>query len=94
MVQRAYERLIVQALLDPWFGAALLIDPRRAALHEGYSPLLAESLVGLRAKTLNEFAAFLHRRVYGRAAEPPTSSIPPRREIPKAIVPFVKSARG
>jgi hypothetical protein len=93
MLQRAYERLMAHALLDPSFGAALLVDPRRAALHEGYSTLLAESLVGLRATTLNEFAASLRRRVYGRSAEPPAADMQPR-HVSAAIVPFRKSVRG
>lgn len=94
MLQRAYERLMTHALLDPSFGAALLVDPRKAALREGYSPLLAESLVGLRAGTLNEFAATLHRRVYGRSADPPTINMLPQHEPLSAIVPFRKSVRG
>ena len=94
MLQRAYERLMTHALLDPSFGAALLVDPRKAALHEGYSPLLAESLVGLRATTLNDFAASLHRRIYGRSAESPVLGMPPQREVHDVIIPFKKTVRG
>jgi hypothetical protein len=65
MLHRAYEQLIIQASLDASFGARLIADPRSAALEAGLSPLMAESLVGLRAKSLPEFARALHRRIYG-----------------------------
>ena len=65
MLQRVYEQLIVEATLDPGFGRRLISDPYDAALEAGYSTLVAESLVGLRASNLADFAAALHRRVYG-----------------------------
>jgi hypothetical protein len=65
VLRRTYEQLIIQASLDASFGARLVADPRAAALEAGFSPLMAESLVGLRAKSLPEFATALHRRVYG-----------------------------
>jgi len=65
MLHRAYEQLMVQASVDPVFGALLLTDPCQAALDANCSPMLAESLVGLRAGTLAEFAAALYERVYG-----------------------------
>jgi hypothetical protein len=63
---RTYERLIVEASLDVAFAGRLLADPRRAALDAGYDRLVAESLVGLCAESLEEFADALCRRVYGR----------------------------
>jgi hypothetical protein len=51
--------------MDPVFGAQLIKDPAPAARAAGYSPLLAESLVGLRSASLAGFAAALHERVYG-----------------------------
>ncbi len=65
MLYRTYERIIVQARLDPHFGAQLLHDPCRAALDAGLSPMIAESLAGLQAATLSAFAALVHQRVYG-----------------------------
>jgi hypothetical protein len=65
VLQRVYEQLIVEATLDPGFGRRLISDPYGAALEAGYSTLVAESLVGLRAGNLADFAAALHRRVYG-----------------------------
>ncbi len=65
MLYPAYEDLILRAALDPAFGAHLVADPPRVALQAGYCPLLAESLVGLRATTLAGFAHALHQRVYG-----------------------------
>jgi hypothetical protein len=65
MLHRAYERLILHANLDPAFGAQLIKDPAPAARAAGYSPLLAESLVGLRSSSVQGFAAALHQRVYG-----------------------------
>lgn len=65
MLHRAYERLILHANLDPVFGAQLIKDPAPAARAAGYSPLLAESLVGLRCGSLEAFASALHERVYG-----------------------------
>jgi len=65
MLHRAYEQLIVQAALDPAFSAHLIADPRRSALEAGCSPLLAESLVGLRSGALADFAGALHERIYG-----------------------------
>jgi hypothetical protein len=65
MLLRTYEQLIVKASLDRAFGAHLLADPRAAALEAGYSAIVAESMVGLSGSTLAEFAASLHRRVYG-----------------------------
>lgn len=56
---------MVQAVLDPAFGTRLLADPRQAALDAQCSPILAESLVGLRAGSLPEFAAALHTRIHG-----------------------------
>ncbi len=65
MLQRVYEQLIIEATLDSGFGTRLISDPCRAALEAGYSTVVAESLVGLRAGNLADFAAALHRRVYG-----------------------------
>jgi hypothetical protein len=65
MLHRTYERLILHASLDPVFGAQLIKDPAPAAQAAGYSPLLAESLVGLRSTSVQAFAAALHERVYG-----------------------------
>jgi hypothetical protein len=65
MLHRAYEQLIVQAALDPSFAAHLVSDPRRSALEAGCSPMLAESLVGLRSHSLTGFADALHERIYG-----------------------------
>ena len=94
MLQRAYERLMAHALLDSSFGAELLVDARTAALSAGYSPLLAESLVGLRAETLGEFADALHRRVYGRPADPPPTHRSPQRRSNTAIAPLRMTIRG
>ena len=71
MLHRAYEKLMVQASIDSGFCALLLSDPCQAAVNANCSPMLAESLVGLRATTLAEFAAALHWRIYGCA---PTQS--------------------
>ena len=65
MLQRVYEQLIINATCDPSFGARLVADPYRAALEEGYGPLVAESLVGLQADSLAGIAAAIHRRIYG-----------------------------
>jgi hypothetical protein len=65
MLLRTYEQLIVKASLDRAFGAHLLAKPREAALEAGYSAIVAESLVGLSGASLAEFAASLHRRIYG-----------------------------
>jgi hypothetical protein len=65
MLLRTYEQLIVKASLDRAFGAHLLAKPRDAALEAGYSAIVAESLVGLSGASLAEFAASLHRRIYG-----------------------------
>jgi hypothetical protein len=65
MLHRAYEELIVQASLDPAFGAYLLADPHAAALAAGCSAALAASLADLRAPTLADFARELHLRIYG-----------------------------
>ena len=65
MLHRAYEQLLLRAALDPVFGDHLVADPCRSALEAGCSPMLAESLVGIRATTLADFASALHRRIYG-----------------------------
>jgi hypothetical protein len=65
MLSRAYEQLMVQATLDSSLCALLLTDPCQAALNANCSPMLAESLVGLQAASLSDFAAALHERVYG-----------------------------
>src|SRR5579864_5599627 len=67
MLHRAYEQLMVKASLDPALGALLLVDPCQAALNADCNPMLAESLVGLCADTLADFALALHQRVYGCA---------------------------
>jgi hypothetical protein len=63
---RTYERLIVEASLDVAFASRLLANPQCAAIDAGYDRMVAESLVGLRAGSLDEFADALRRRVYGR----------------------------
>jgi hypothetical protein len=65
LLHETYEKMIVAAWLDPAFAARLLADPCQAALDAGFSPLMAHSLAGLRAATLADFAAALHRRLYG-----------------------------
>jgi hypothetical protein len=75
MLLRTYEQLIVKASLDRAFGAHLLAAPRDAALDAGYSAIVAESLVGLSGATLAEFAASLHRRIYG--TEPANDALEP-----------------
>ena len=66
MLFRTFERLIVEASLDVAFASRLLANPRCAAIDAGYDSMVAESLVGLRAGSLDEFADALRRRVYGR----------------------------
>lgn len=65
MLHRSYEQLLLRAALDPIFGDQLVADPCRSALEAGCSPMLAESLVGIQATTLADFASALHRRIYG-----------------------------
>jgi hypothetical protein len=65
MLLRTFEKLILQAHLDRAFGDQLLIDPRQAALAAGMPSLVAESIAGLHASSLEEFAARLSERIYG-----------------------------
>ena len=65
MLCRSYEHLLLRAALDPSFGRLLVDNPSRVTKEAGYSPLVSESLVGLRERTLSDFAGALHRRVYG-----------------------------
>jgi hypothetical protein len=74
MLGETYEKMIVAAMLDPAFAARLLADPSQAALDAGLGALVAESVAGLRADTVGDFAAAVHRRLYGAT---PARSAPP-----------------
>ena len=76
MLSRVHERLLVEAYMDEQFATSLLTDPRAAALSAGYSPMVAESLVGLPHQTLGAFAAGLNHRVYGINSPPPQGRQP------------------
>jgi hypothetical protein len=74
MLGETYEKMIVAAMLDSAFAARLLADPSQAAIDAGLGALVAESVAGLRADTVGDFAAALHRRLYGAM---PARSAPP-----------------
>jgi len=76
MLHETYEKMIVAANLDSAFRAQLLADPYQAALDAGLGPLVAESLAGLRAANLADFAAGLHLRLYGTAAARTAAAYP------------------
>jgi hypothetical protein len=80
MLHQAYERMIIKASVDADFGTKLLANPRSAALDAGLSPLLAESIAGLQAASVAEFATLLHRRVYG--TWPAGACRPQRKAVP------------
>ncbi len=63
---RTYERLLAEASVDGTFAGRLLANPRCAAIDAGYDKLLAESLVGIQAQTLEQFADAVSRRACGR----------------------------
>ena len=70
MLSRVHERLLIEAYMDEQFATSLLADPRAAALSAGYSPIVAESLVGLPHHSLSAFAKGLNHRIYGINSPP------------------------
>ena len=70
------ERLIGEALIDARFREQLLTDPLSCARQLALSDEEPRCVMAARAPTLREFAAQLHRTVYGATPHGATSSFP------------------